>query len=62
VLAAQTLTYASNVLEIGGQGASLLEACWPALRQLAPELQDPALNGPVMQTVTACHDMQQVND
>ncbi len=60
MLAAQTLTYTSNVLEIGGQGAALIEACWPALRQLASELQDPALNGPVMQAVTAFENMQQV--
>jgi hypothetical protein len=60
VFAFQTLTYSSNVLENGGQGAALVEACWPALRQLAPELQDRALNGPVMQAVTTFENMQQV--
>ena len=61
LLPTQMLTYTSNVLELGGPGAGLVLAAWPALRLLAPELQDPVLSGPLYQAVAAFDDMTQVS-
>ncbi len=61
LLPTQMLTYTSKVLELGGPGAGLVLAAWPALRLLAPELQDPVLSGPLYQAVAAFDDMTQVS-
>jgi hypothetical protein len=60
-LALQTLVYTTSVLELGGSGACLVQAAWPALRLLAPELRDPVFAGPTMQSITTFEDMTLVS-